>query len=174
MRNRLHGAAGDGDSEVIRYLHALEVNLNAPDHNGFTPLHHAAICGQPDSIRCLHSLGANINAQKHGGLTPSRITADIDSNKLSLFSLFGSEEEAGHTPLHCAAQYGHVDSIRFLLSRGANISAEGKHGHTPLHFAAQNGHVDAIKCLHSLGADINAKNNRGRYALTCRCILWTS
>ena len=46
--------------------------------------------------------------------------------------VLNSDEE---TPLHLAAEFEHVDDVRFLLDIGATLKAD-KHGCTPLHSAA--------------------------------------
>ena len=75
-------------------------------------------------------LGANVNAR------------DID----------------GWTPLHQAAENGHVEMARLLVSElGADVNARDCSGWTPLHLAAENGHVEMARLLVSeFGAEVNA------------------
>jgi hypothetical protein len=67
----------------------------------------------------------------------------------------------GGTPLHCAAQQGHVNVVRALVHGGANKEAKGFDGETPLHWAVDNRQVEAVKVLAQLGADIAARSNAG-------------
>nr|KAE8933727.1 hypothetical protein PF009_g16274 [Phytophthora fragariae] len=46
-----------------------------------------------------------------------------------------SKDAAGNTPLHHAAEGGHLTLCKLLLANGANINAQNKSGETPLHFA---------------------------------------
>ncbi|KAG3255437.1 hypothetical protein PI124_g40 [Phytophthora idaei] len=46
-----------------------------------------------------------------------------------------SKDAAGNTPLHYAAEGGHLTLCKLLLANGANINAQNKSGETPLHFA---------------------------------------
>ncbi|KAG1703080.1 hypothetical protein DVH05_007993 [Phytophthora capsici] len=46
-----------------------------------------------------------------------------------------SRDAAGNTPLHYAAEGGHLTLSKLLLANGANINAQNKSGETPLHFA---------------------------------------
>jgi ankyrin repeat protein len=65
------------------------------------------------------------------------------------------------TPLHCAAQIGHVGAIKFLVQSGVDIEAKTDGGATAVHTAANNGQVEAIKVLVQLGAEKDAKNRQG-------------
>ena len=64
------------------------------------------------------------------------------------------------TPLHFAADSGHTDFVRVLLSAGADIEARdvGKNGgNTPLHAAALAGRTETANALVDAGASINAR-----------------
>nr|XP_028953887.1 phytochrome-interacting ankyrin-repeat protein 2-like isoform X1 [Malus domestica] len=60
----------------------------------------------------------------------------------------------GVTPLHLAAEGGHLDVMDELLERGANIDArtKGACGWTPLHSAAKERRREAVKFLVENGA----------------------
>ncbi len=47
-----------------------------------------------------------------------------------------SKNNIGCTPLHLAALYGQVNTVRLLISSGANIHAETFDHDTPVHYAA--------------------------------------
>ncbi|CEG48109.1 Ca2-permeable cation channel OSM-9 and related channels (OTRPC family) [Plasmopara halstedii] len=46
-----------------------------------------------------------------------------------------SKDAVGNTPLHYAAEGGHLTLCKLLLANGANINSQNKAGETPLHFA---------------------------------------
>ena len=66
-----------------------------------------------------------------------------------------------YTPLHRACYNGHVETIDFLLRKGADIHARTSEGWTPLHSASKWSHHQAASLLLSAGADVNALTNGG-------------
>ena len=73
-------------------------------------------------------------------------------------------EQDGAQPLHFAAKAGHVQAVRFLLSRGAQLEATSpKEGFTPLHFAAAMGHAEVARLLIKKGGrqSMGKRDRRG-------------
>ncbi|HEX9563726.1 MAG TPA: ankyrin repeat domain-containing protein [Gemmatimonadaceae bacterium] len=65
-----HMHAPDGWLPSVKFLiEELGVEVNARDHNGYTPLHHAAARGDNDLIMYLMSKGADISAVSRRGQT---------------------------------------------------------------------------------------------------------
>jgi hypothetical protein len=69
-------------------------------------------------------------------------------------------DSLGVTPLHYAALYGSVDSVRILLKYGANPNAKNSADATPLIFGAYN--LDKTRLLVDAGADLAAGTAAGR------------
>jgi ankyrin repeat protein len=65
------------------------------------------------------------------------------------------------TPLHLASEMGHVKVSRFLLERGADVTAQNEYGSTPLHLASLEGQVEVACMLIERGADLTALNEYG-------------
>jgi ankyrin repeat protein len=63
------------------------------------------------------------------------------------------------TPLHYAALYGNVESVRILLERGADVNARNKSEATPLIYGAYN--FEKARLLVEKGADVNARSAKG-------------
>ncbi|KAH9369191.1 hypothetical protein HPB48_016906 [Haemaphysalis longicornis] len=64
----------------------------------------------------------------------------------------------GTSPLHMAAQNGHVSTAEVLLRAGISRDARTKVDRTPLHVAAQEGHLGVVELLLKHSADIEAKD----------------
>ncbi|XP_018574498.1 uncharacterized protein LOC108913430 [Anoplophora glabripennis] len=53
----------------------------------------------------------------------------------------------GRTPLHFAANKGHLKMVKFLVEQGANINSRSNKCDTPIIEAVQNGHINVTKYL---------------------------
>ncbi len=75
--------------------------------------------------------------------------------------LAGLPDEAGYTPLHYAAYFGHTDVARYLIAIGADVSAVSMDPlrNQPLHAAAGSGHTEIARVLLDAGADVNAEQS---------------
>ena len=69
-----------------------------------------------------------------------------------------SVRQLGTSPLHFAAQGGHVETAEVLLRAGISRDARTKVDRTPLHVAAQEGRADIVSLLLRHGADVEAKD----------------
>ncbi|MBN9523820.1 ankyrin repeat domain-containing protein [bacterium] len=56
----------------------------------------------------------------------------------------------GYTAAHAAAENGHLEVLRLLVTRGADVCAQLDTGETPLALAT--GHPDVVVYLQSVGA----------------------
>lgn len=104
----------------------------------------------------------------------SQATQSIENNSPE----WNQKGKFGLTPLHYAAEYGHLDLVKKLIEKGADVNAESgtfseygaKEGYqTPLHLAVKYGHLEVAKYLISKGANINAKTYRNYTIMT---IVW--
>jgi ankyrin repeat protein len=55
-----------------------------------------------------------------------------------------------------AAENGHTEVARLLLSNGADTILANKYLYTPLHLAARGSHLDLVKFLLEIGANPNS------------------
>ncbi|KAF6823075.1 ankyrin repeat domain-containing protein 52 [Colletotrichum plurivorum] len=73
----------------------------------------------------------------------------------------------GRTPIYAASMNGHLEVVKVLLEKGADVSVANTNGWTPLHSAStsSNGHLDVVKILLEKGADVLVATNDGRTPL---------
>ncbi len=66
-----------------------------------------------------------------------------------------------------AAGGGHLEVVKFLLDKGADINVRSWNSNeTPIMSATWSGHAKVIKVFIEKGADVNAVDSKGRTALT--------
>ena len=66
----------------------------------------------------------------------------------------------GNTPLHIAAQNGHINIVKLLLELKASTSIKNSSGNTPLHMSIEYDYYETSKLLVESGADLMAMNNK--------------
>lgn len=70
-----------------------------------------------------------------------------------------SKDPNGYTPMHAAASYGHIDLLKYLVSKGGDINITDAEGDTPLH------HVEDVTTarfvVEELKANYKVKNADG-------------
>lgn len=72
-----------------------------------------------------------------------------------------ARDRDGHTPLHAAAERGHVKVVRQLLRWRCSIETESQHQSRPLHLAARHGHGPVISFLLEKQANHAVKDETG-------------
>jgi ankyrin repeat protein len=149
-------AAREGDLESARILLAAGADVNQVTHYGWTPLLTAVQNRNYVLASFLLDNGADPDIANKGGWTPLYLATD------------NRNIEGGDYPVR-AGDLDHLDFIRTLLARGANVNARAtdstetrtiftmqwlyEDGATPFLRAAQSGDVELMKLLLANGAD---------------------
>lgn len=73
----------------------------------------------------------------------------------------------GFTALQLASYFGHPETVKLLLGRGAAVNAVARNGMAimPLHAAVPGQHHAVVEALLAAGADVNARQHGGWAAL---------
>ncbi|KAI5656488.1 hypothetical protein M9H77_25281 [Catharanthus roseus] len=130
----LHSAARSGNLEAVqRICSANPLTINSRDRHSRTPLHLAAWSGQAKVVEYLCK------------------KADVGAAAM---------DDMG--AIHFAAQKGHLDVVRMLVTSGVSVKSINRKGMTALHYAAQGSHIELAKYLIKKGSNVNAKNKAGK------------
>ena len=126
-------AVENGDKDVVTFLIDHGANVAIKDKCGYTALHRACIiyhdCS-PEVLSCLIENGADVNLS-------------TDNNR---------------TPLMTACEYGHVNTVTFLIEHGANVNLQDRDGLTAVHYAVRGSQAcEILSCLMENGADVDTK-----------------
>ncbi|MDI6447531.1 ankyrin repeat domain-containing protein [Anaerobaca lacustris] len=169
----IHLAAYLGDIETIEKFVEADVDLDAADELGRTPLHLATEQGHRPIAALLVAGGAEVDARDQYGRTPLFLAATRGAEDMVRMLADGgadvnAADRMGRIGLHMASWRGHLDLVHLLIDRGANVDAQttlGYHeidvpepryyahsGWTPLQAAADNDHEDVMRLLIAHGA----------------------
>jgi ankyrin repeat protein len=168
----LHKAAHHGDVSTIRELVAKEVNLEARDPEGRTPLHVAAFASQDEALRALATAGAAPNALDNQAYDIVTIAAvDNDLQFMDLALSLGAKPGNVTSPyegtaLIAAAHLGHYEIVKRLIAAGAPLDHVNNLGWTALIEAVILGdggpdHVKTVCALVAGGADKTLSDRNG-------------
>ncbi|MFZ6007257.1 MAG: ankyrin repeat domain-containing protein [Nitrospirota bacterium] len=83
---------------------------------------------------------------------------DIDINEITACDM--TSPTMGYTPLMCAVEGGHVEIVKLLLSKGADVNTKSSRG-TALHVAVERGHAEIVRLLLDNGADLSIIGSPG-------------
>lgn len=169
--SELATAIQDGNADAVRALVRNDVDVNAVERDGTTPLQWAVYGEDTRILDYLLDAGANADLANREGVTPLALAAETGNEDIAAMLLdAGANVNAtmanGETPLMMAARTGDVETIKLLVAKGADINAaENLRGTTALMWAAANRNGAAVKALVDAGADYSIHSigtNEGR------------
>jgi RNA polymerase sigma factor (sigma-70 family) len=150
-------AARVGDAEKVKQLLEQDARLIAArDPLGNTALILAVNSGHDEIAELLLSAGVQPDLYEAASIGRTEIVAQFLDDDASLLDSYSPE---GFTALALAAHFGHIETLEFLVARGANLNAVSKHimNVTPLHAALFGRRVEAAKVLIEAGADVTPR-----------------
>lgn len=168
---------GSNEQQVQEFLSIDSHFLNSTDEYNSTALHQSARFAHPDVTGLLVEHFVDVDCLNNEHRTPAFISASAGCLK-NLILLASKGAKLNHTVkctdfkpskgskslvrkcwrmtcayslLHIAAQEGHVDIVRFLIKRQANVLKITGCNNTATQLAAKNGHLEAVKVLKKAG-----------------------
>jgi RNA polymerase sigma factor (sigma-70 family) len=150
-------AARAGDAERVKSLLLRNPRLrHGRDFMGNTALILAANNGHQELAALLREAGAPVDHHEAAAIGDTDHVRSILDHRPELLDSFSTE---GFTALGLAAHFGHLDTMRLLLDRGADRSVVSRHpiGATPLIAALFGRRVEAARILIEHGADVTTR-----------------
>ncbi len=166
-------AVRNNNLEVVRFLLENKADVNAKTKDGNTALKYAS--KYPEIVKLFHAnqeKTSNISETQHKIYSMSNdekvflesikaeLAKKIDINKIG---------ENLETRLMAASKKGYLDTVKFLIEKGANINISAQYGGTALTKIADRplfpNQIEIIKLLLENNADINYRISRGKTTL---------
>lgn len=161
----LYAAIRSNDLAKLQSLLKSAGNPNLADDHGATPLMYAATAGSYEAMKLLLERGANVNARNQFGST-ALMWAASDLKRIRLLVEHGADVNAaskqGRTALLLAAMNDHsAETLRYLISKGADVKAVDGLRQTALLAATAANDTEATRLLVYAGLDVNAADYTG-------------
>ena len=151
-------AAQNGHLPVVVVLIIRGADLNLSNKEGATPLMMAAGKGHFEVVKFLVEKGAVVDQTTPAADDVTALSQAALSGHLQIvdFLLSAYKDKLNaktlKLPLYGAAQRGHLEVVKLLVSKGANVDEAAHEGLTPLHRAAFYGHNEVVDYLIGKGA----------------------
>ena len=162
----LHFAAANNKEDMVKLLLQKGADINVKErYLKWSPLHLATFNNHVNIVEFLLQNGASIDQDYGYFLDKAAREGNEDLTKLVLNDVPMIENPNFlDFALLVAAQAGHVNIIKMLIERGANVNCYDNGG-TALHYSAQNGHISVVETLLNAGADFNKADYNGQTPL---------
>lgn len=148
----LQEAVSIQDMDAVRDYLREEVDVNAGDQTGLTPLMMAAYHGNVEIMNMLLEKGASLELKDEEGYTALIFTSNAGKpaagqRLIELGANVNARANDNSTPIMFAAQHGYNEVVKLLLASGADPQFQGSHGLSAILFAQQNGLTETEKIL---------------------------
>lgn len=176
----LHLAVSQGHLEITNHLLDHHADVHAKTSTGHTAVHYVPT-GRSDILRLLLAAGASVDSKSSGGQSPLFLA--VASGNLERTAMFLNHKgdfqktqtcivkdkegsfKTARTPLQLAAQLGHIEIFKLLVSKGADIHEKLAPTGNLLGLAADWGHCEIVQYLLNAGIKTEARNDDSWTAL---------
>ena len=169
---------GDGDSTlilavqngypaVVSILLSNGADIEAKDKKGKTAMIWAVANNDIGITTQILEKKPKVDAKNNDGWPALHIAAKNGFNEItSLLCKNGSDvnakiTQANKSPLMLASEFGHTETAKTLIEKGASVNAQDNEGSGPLFLAAEGGHLDTVNLLIDNNADFKAESREG-------------
>ena len=149
----LHWAAMSGQLQICEKIMSKIENKSPKDNLERSPIHFAAIFGYNNVCSLMLKNISDKNPKDKYQWTPLHHAAGEGHLEMCILMIeeYGIDTnvilEDKETPLHVAAENGHVLTFSYLMGKAELKNPQNKYGCTPLHFATRKGHMQICKLI---------------------------
>jgi len=150
-----------GDVSRLQALLATNPGLaNVRNDRGHSPVLIAQYHRRPEAVAALLATGPDLDIFDAAAVGRTERVAELLDRDPSLLNAYSSD---GFYPLGLAAFFAHPETVRLLVSRGADVAQVARNPMKvqPLHAAAAGRSFEAVQLLVDAGAPVNGKQEKG-------------
>uniref|UniRef100_A0A8B9Q123 Ankyrin repeat domain 52 n=1 Tax=Apteryx owenii TaxID=8824 RepID=A0A8B9Q123_APTOW len=179
----LHRAAASRNEKALHLLLKHSADVNARDKYWQTPLHVAAANRATKCVEAIIPLLSTVNvadrtgrtalhhAVHSGHLEVGEAGSGVGGPACEMAALARDSVSQGPLALKSVSRAGHLEVLKLLVARGADVMCKDKKGYTLLHTAAASGQIEVVRHLLRLGVEIDEPNSFGNTALHIACYM---
>ena len=163
------------NKETLQMIIKHGANLNAINAESQTPLMLTCMDDQTDAMKLLLDCGANPTITDEQGETCLHVAVHKHLGEETLQHIIDHSaclndvNDKNQTALLLACIDQQMDSVKVLLTNGANPNIGGMNGDNCLHYAVNKQHLALVKVIVEYKINLNAKNDHNQTALYIAC-----
>ena len=163
-----------GNSEQVKFLLEIGVDINCQNCNGDTAFNKACEQGHIEIAQVLLRKGYDINTKNKNGRTA--LILSIMTNKMIVTEFLvdnganvNIQDQWGYTALFFACKNkGQITQIKYLLEKGTNINKKDRNEENVLHHACRDGNYEIMSFLVTVEPNLMyARNLDDENPLSC-------
>lgn len=167
-----HIAADNGFTSILEDMRVHHPSvLRLKNSTSHSPLHRAILSNQDACTHVLIQDESLLSISDKVGRLPIHYAALSGKNSilenLAKEPYLNAQDHQLKTPLMLAASQGHIDNVKFLIQKGADVSLQDQYGKDVLYYAVMSLNTELVKWLisHVDRIDINQQDKYGRTAI---------